>query len=98
MVMVDNALCCPTDAIRKIPQNDPDPTEPKLFERLKQKYDQEQEMVKRGMLAKVEGKITIQIDKNIDFDAVYKIMNICGKVGYNNMNFAVMEREGAAGH
>jgi biopolymer transport protein ExbD len=98
MVMVDNAPCCPTDAIRKIPQDDPDPISKKLYDRLKEKYDQEQEMVKRGALAKVEGKITIQIDKNIDFDAVYKIMNTCGKVGYNNMNFAVMEREGAAGH
>jgi len=98
MVMVDNVTCCPTDAIRKIPQEDPDPTSKQLFDRLKQKYEQEEEMVKRGVLAKVEGKITIQIDKNIDFDAVYKIMNTCGKVGYNKMNFAVMEREGAAGH
>jgi biopolymer transport protein ExbD len=98
IVMVDNAPCCPTDYIRKIPQEDPDPTVKKLYDRLKEKYEQEQEMVKRGALAKVEGNITIQIDKNIDFDAVYKIMNTCGKVGYNNMNFAVMEREGAAGH
>jgi biopolymer transport protein ExbD len=96
MVCVDNAPCCPTEDVRKIPQENPDPIAQKLFERLDGKYRQEEEMVKLGALNKVEGKITIQVDKNIDFDVVYKIMNTCGKVGYNNMNFAVMEREGAS--
>ena len=39
------------------------------------------------------GKIVIQVDKNMDFDCLFKIMNTCGKVGCNNMNFAVMERD-----
>lgn len=98
MVCVDNVPCCPTEDIRKIPQDNSDPIGQKLFERLDIKYKQEEEMVKLGALNKVEGKITIQIDKNMDFDTVYKIMNTCGKVGYNNMNFAVMQREGAEGH
>jgi biopolymer transport protein ExbD len=98
IVTVDNTPCCPTDDIRKIPQENPDPVVPKLLERLEAKYDQEKEMVKSGSLNDMQGKITIQVDKNIDFDTVYKIMNTCGKVGYNNMNFAVMEREGAEGH
>jgi biopolymer transport protein ExbD len=98
MVCVDNTPVCPTDDIRKIPQDNPDPVGQKLYESLDVKYKQEEEMVKLGALNKVEGKITIQIDKNIEFDTVYKIMNTCGKVGYNNMNFAVMEREGAEGH
>jgi biopolymer transport protein ExbD len=98
IVTVDNAPCCPTDDIRKIPQENPDPIAQKLFERLDSKYKQEEEMVRLGALNKVEGKITIQVDKNMDFDTVYKIMNTCGKVGYNNMNFAVMQREGAEGH
>lgn len=96
MVCVDNAPCCPTEDIRKISQDNPDPIAQKLYERLDSKYKQEEEMVKLGALNKVEGRITIQIDKNMDFDTVYKIMNTCGKVGYNNMNFAVMEREGAS--
>jgi biopolymer transport protein ExbD len=94
IVCVDNTPCCPTDDVRKIPQENPDPIAQKLFERLDAKYKQEQEMVRVGSLNKVEGKITIQVDKNVDFDTVYKIMNTCGKVGYNNMNFAVMQREG----
>jgi biopolymer transport protein ExbD len=97
MVMVDNTPCCPTEDIRRIPQSSPDPVIPKLCERLEAKYKQEQEMLRDGSLNKLEGKITIQVDKNMDFDAVYKIMNTCGKVGYNNMNFAVMQREGAEG-
>jgi hypothetical protein len=96
MICVDNTPCCPTEDVRKIPQENPDPSVPKLFDRLDSKYRQEEEMVKLGALNKVEGKITIQVDKNIDFDVVFKIMNTCGKVGYNNMNFAVMEREGAS--
>ena len=38
------------------------------------------------------GKIVIQVDKNM-VSCLLKIMNTCGKVGYNNMNFAVMERD-----
>jgi biopolymer transport protein ExbD len=98
MVCVDNTPCCPTADVRKIPQESPDPVAQKLFERLDAKYRQEEEMVRIGAINKVEGKITIQVDKNMDFDTVYKIMNTCGKVGYNNMNFAVMQREGAEGH
>jgi biopolymer transport protein ExbD len=98
IVTVDNVPCCPTDDVRKIPQENPDPIAQKLFERLDAKYKQEEEMVRLGALNKVEGKITIQVDKNMDFDTVYKIMNTCGKVGYNNMNFAVMQREGVEGH
>jgi biopolymer transport protein ExbD len=95
---VDNTPCCPTEDIKKIPQENPDPIGQKLYERLDAKYKQEEEMVKLGALNKVYVRITIQIDKNIDFDTVFKIMNTCGKVGYNNMNFAVMEREGAGAH
>jgi biopolymer transport protein ExbD len=53
----------------------------------------EEEMVRLGAINQVQGKIVIQVDKNIDFDVLFKIMNTCGKVGYNNMNFAVMERD-----
>ena len=39
------------------------------------------------------GTATIQIDKNVAFDVLYKIMNSCAEAGYSKMNFAVMERE-----
>jgi biopolymer transport protein ExbD len=93
MVLVDNKPIVPTEDVKKIPFDDPDPEVAKLKEELQSYYAQEQEMVRLGALNEVEGKIVIQVDKNVEFDVVYKIMNTCGKVGYNNMNFAVMERE-----
>lgn len=93
MVLVDNVPVVPTEDIRNIPHDNPDPSNPKLEERLRSHYAQEEEMVRLGALTEVEGKVIVQVDKNMDFDVLYKIMNTCGKVGYNNMNFAVMERE-----
>lgn len=93
MILVDNQPVVPTDDVRKIPFDDPDPTIGKLEEKLKSCYAAEEEMVRLGALNSVQGKIIIQVDKNMDFDVLFKLMNTCGKVGYNNMNFAVMERE-----
>ncbi len=93
MILVDNQPVVPTDDARRIPQEDPDPSIIKLEEKLRSFYAQEEEMVKMGALNQVMGKVIIQVDKNIEFDVLFKIMNTCGKVGYNNMNFAVMERE-----
>ena len=92
MILVDNVPVVPTDDVRKIPQEDPDPIVKKLEEKLKACMAQEEEMVRLGALNKIEGDITIQVDKNVDFDVLFKIMNTCGKVGYNKMNFAVMSR------
>lgn len=93
MILVDNVPVAPTDDVRKIPQSDLDPIIAKLEEKLKATYSAEEEMVRLGALNKVTGDVTIQIDKNIEFDVLFKIMNTCGKVGYNKMNFAVMERD-----
>ncbi len=93
MILVDNSPVVPTEDIRNIPLDNPDPIDPKLEESLRGHYAQEEEMVRLGALNKVDGKCVIQVDKNMDFDVLYKVMNTCGKVGYNNMNFAVMERE-----
>jgi biopolymer transport protein ExbD len=93
MVMVDNKPVCPTEDVRRIPQENADPEVPKLKEALQKAYAQEEEMVKLGALNRVEGKVVVQVDKNMAFDVLYKVMNTCGKVGYNAMNFAVMERE-----
>lgn len=93
MVLLDNQAVVPTEDIRNIPQEEADPIITKLEEKLKACLAMEEEMVRMGALNSVQGKIIVQIDKNIDFDVVFKIMNTCGKVGYNNMNFAVMERD-----
>jgi biopolymer transport protein ExbD len=94
MILVDNQPVAPTEDARNIPLENPDPIIVKLEEKLASCYHQEQEMVKMGALNQVLGKVIVQVDKNIEFDVLFKVMNTCGKVGYNNMNFAVMEREG----
>ncbi len=93
MILVDNQPVTPTEDARKIPQEEPDPTIAKLEEKLASCYLQEQEMVRMGALNQVAGKVVVQVDKNVEFDVLFKVMNTCGKVGYNKMNFAVMERE-----
>jgi len=94
MILVDNVAVTPTDDARNIPQEEPDPIITKLEERLKIAMAMEEEMVRMGALNAVQGQIIVQVDKNIDFDVLFKIMNTCGKAGFNNMNFAVMERDG----
>ena len=68
-----------------------------VVDRIKQKLDkcmvQEENMVRIGALNKVKGEIVVQVDKNIDFDIIYKIMASCGRAGYNNIRLAVMSRE-----
>jgi biopolymer transport protein ExbD len=94
MILVDNQAVAPTDDARNISHEENDPIITKLEERLKVAMAMEEEMVRMGALNAVQGQIIVQVDKNIDFDVLFKIMNTCGKAGYNNMNFAVMEREG----
>jgi biopolymer transport protein ExbD len=94
MILVDNVAVTPTDDARNIPHEESDPIITKLEERLKVAMALEEEMVRMGALNAVQGQIIVQVDKNIDFDVLFKIMNTCGKAGYNNMNFAVMERDG----
>ncbi|MBN1982720.1 MAG: biopolymer transporter ExbD [Chitinivibrionales bacterium] len=93
MIIVDQVPVAPTEDASKIPQEDPDPVIAKLKDNLVQHFQKEEDMVKLGVSNKVEGKLVIQMDKNIPFDVLYKIMNTCAKAGYRAMNFAVMERE-----
>jgi len=94
MVLIDNIPLMPTDEIRKIPSDDPDPVIGKVAEKLKDCRRLEEELVKSGALHERRQKIVIQVDKNIGFDVLFKIMNTCSKAGYSAMDFAVMEREG----
>lgn len=93
MVLVDNNPVVPTEDVRRIPQSEGNPIVKKLEEKLQAAMRQEEKMVQLGALNKIQGNVIIQIDKNLDFDVLFKIMYTCGSVGYNNMNFAVMERE-----
>ena len=93
MILLDNQAVVPTDNVRNISQEESDPVIVTLEEKLKESLAIEEAMVRMGVLNDVMGRIIVQIDKNIDFDVVFKIMNTCGRAGYNNMNFAVMERD-----
>jgi biopolymer transport protein ExbD len=94
MILVDNVAVTPTDDARNIPQDESNPIIAKLDERLRVAMAMEEEMVRMGALNAVQGQIIVQVDKNIDFDVLYKIMHTSGGAGFNNMNFAVMERDG----
>jgi hypothetical protein len=93
MILLDNNPVVPTEDVRKISQDNPNPTIPQLESKLKVVKQREEDEVKRGASNAFEGIATIQIDKNVDFDVLYKIMYTCGSAGYLKMNFAVMERE-----
>ena len=67
----------------------------KLDEILKDRRAIEQEhALKMGLPADEAGNIIVQIDKNIPYDAMYKVMATCGLSGYTNIAFAVMQKNG----
>jgi len=62
---------------------------------LKERRQTEQEhALKSGLPADEAGSIIVQIDKNIPYDAMYKVMATCGFAGYTNIAFAVMSKAG----
>ncbi|KMQ52681.1 Adventurous gliding motility protein S [Chitinispirillum alkaliphilum] len=93
MILLDNQPLIPTDDVREIPKDEHAPMVQDLYERLKEVYAEEERMVALNSLDAVRGQIVIQVDKNIEFDVLFKVMFTCGSAGYNNMNFAVMERD-----
>lgn len=90
-VIADNEQVVPTADV--IAQEDLLVT--KLDEILKDRRAIEQEhALKMGLPADEAGNIVVQIDKNIPYDAMYKVMATCGFSGYTNIAFAVMEKNG----
>lgn len=90
MILVDNNPVVPTPDVIKQSTD----AIPQLEKSLTAKIAQERELEKTGAMQTEEiGTATIQIDKNVAFDVLYKIMNSCAGAGYSKMNFAVMERE-----
>ncbi len=93
-IMLDNVPIESTERFRSIEQAEFDTdTNTVLDRRLKEQMLAEQELVTRGLLNNVDAEVIVQLDKNISFDIMYKIMRICGRNGYVNMKFAVMTRE-----
>ncbi len=93
-ILIDNAAVESTKKIWETEQDKFDVDTLSLLDaQLKKHMRAEEEMVKRGILNEVKGEIVVQVDKNINFDILYKIMRLCGRNGYVNMKFAVMMRE-----
>jgi biopolymer transport protein ExbD len=95
MILVDNSPIVDFKSISEKDQLEFDEDTTSLLDKeLKKHMNAEIEMVRIGLLNEVKGNIIVQVDKNINFDMLYKVMRICGRNGYINMKFAVMMREG----
>ncbi len=70
------------------------PIETEIDKSLKAHRAKEMRFVKAGLQTEVKGNIVIQVDKNMDFNILHKIMKICGRNKYTSLKFAVMMREG----
>ena len=104
-VVVDNQKIVPTEEVLK----QQDLCIPSVLGVLYERRQAEQEhALAAGLPADEAGKIIVQIDKNIPYDAMYKVMATCGFAGvptcdfkgtselsgYTNISFAVMMKNG----
>ena len=64
-----------------------------VVKKLEHCMEQEESMVRIGALTRLRAEIVIQMDKNMDFDVIYKIMASCGQAGYTNIRLAVLSKE-----
>ncbi len=87
-VQVDNIPVSKTAEVRQMEGN----SIPGVKEKLEVAMLQEENMVKVGALQRVKGEVVLQLDKNIEYDILYKVMATCGETGFNNIMFAVMGR------
>ena len=63
-----------------------------VLELLTKKREEEKKAEMLGIIKEATGKVVVQLDKNIPYDIVTKIMATCGYAGYNNIKFAVSRR------
>lgn len=70
-----------------------------LINPIKDEFDKLREMeLKAALLTGQDtdeeegGKVIIQIDKNIPYDVMYKVMATAGASGYSNISFAVIQK------
>ncbi|PWJ63711.1 MULTISPECIES: biopolymer transporter ExbD [unclassified Fibrobacter] len=105
-VVVDNKKVVPTDDVFKQEDLCVAPVLAELHERRKAERDAALAANQPGDAA---GSVVVQIDKNIPYDVMYKVMATCGIAGvptcdytgpdtrlngYTNVSFAVMEKNG----
>lgn len=93
-ILVDNDSVASISDVRGDTINNPaDFTIEPLEVVLRERMEEEISLAKIGAIDSVKGEIIIQGDKNTEYDMIYKIMLICGKIGYNNIKFAVMQKD-----
>ncbi len=88
-VTVDNIPIIRCSEIKKVDEISVQAIKDKLEECM----ENEERMVKIGSISRVKGDMILQVDKNTEYDILYKTMATCGEVGYNHMRFAVMGQE-----
>lgn len=90
-VVVDNSKIITTEDVLK--QEDLLVTKVDSVLQERRKVEQEHALA-AGLPADEAGNVVVQIDKNIPYDAMYKVMATCGYSGYTNIAFAVMMKNG----
>lgn len=90
-VLVDNAKIIKTEEV--LAQQELLLTKVDSVLQERRKAEQEHALA-AGLPADEAGNIVVQIDKNIPYDAMYKVMATCGFAGYTNIAFAVMMKNG----
>ncbi len=63
-----------------------------VLEVLTKKRDEEKKAEMLGIIKESTGKIVVELDKNMPYDIVTKLMATCGYAGYNNIKFAVTRK------
>jgi biopolymer transport protein ExbD len=88
-VVIDNDPVIPTPEVRASEEVEI----PRIRQQLEKKMEQEENMRRIGALFRIRGEVVIQVDKNMEFDIIYKIMTSCGLARYNNIHLAVMSQD-----
>lgn len=88
-ILVDNTPVVKTAAVAAQDSLRVGPMSDLLMEKRK---EEKEAAMRRGEDASETGKVIVQIDKNIPYDIMYKVMATCGASGYGNIAFAVMQR------
>jgi biopolymer transport protein ExbD len=87
-IQVDNVPVAKTEEVRQASQV----SIAGVKEKLEVAMLQEENMVKVGALQRIKGEVILQLDKNVEYDVLYKVMATCGEAGFNSIMFAVMGR------
>jgi biopolymer transport protein ExbD len=62
----------------------------KALEALREK--EKKAMMAMGKEDEETGRVIVQIDRNLPFDVMYKVMGTCGYSGYGNVAFAIVQK------